>query len=68
MRSFYEVLVEVRYEVSREVHGCGLYGVRDLEEVAPGRRVKRFCGVSGEVEGHCVVGMLGGVNCNACEA
>jgi len=34
--SFYEVLVQVRYEVSREVHGRGLYGVgtlglRDLE-------------------------------------
>ena len=50
MCSFYEVLVEMRYEVSREVHGRGLYGmgtldVRDLAEVAPGRRVKRFCGV-----------------------
>lgn len=38
--------------------GMSTLGVRDLEEVAPGRRVKRFCGVSGEVEGHCVVSIL----------
>ena len=73
MRSFYEVLVEVRYEVSREVHGGGLcsvgtLGVRALETVAPGGRVKRFCGVSGEVEGRCVVGMLERDNCEASEA
>lgn len=64
MCPFYKILVEMRYEVSREVHGRGLYGVgtlgvRDVEYVALQRRVKRFCGVSGEVEGHCFVGMLG---------
>jgi hypothetical protein len=46
----------------------GTLGVRDLEKVAPGRRVKRFCGVLGEVEGHCVVGMLGRKDCKAREA
>jgi hypothetical protein len=42
--------------------------VRALETVAPGGRVKRFCGVSGEVEGRCVVGMLERDNCEASEA